>query len=118
MRQAADLAAEADCRLLIVLQPSLAEKAHRTEMEETILRESLRPHASGQALNAAYERMRRELTELAAHDHVAFLDASRLFDDQTATTFTDMWHFSDVGHQKLGQAIARGIQPLLNPPPE
>jgi glutamine synthetase len=94
-------------------------------MEETILRESLRPHASGQALNAAYERMRRELTELAAHDHVAFLDASRLFDDQTATTFTDMWHFwrreeplfSGGGYAGLSEMALHAIGGILRHAP-
>jgi hypothetical protein len=113
MRQAADIAGRLNSKLLIVLQPSLAEKKDRSRIEEQLLRGSLQPHSSAQALEQSYEQMRQGLSELARSGKAHFLDCSRTFDEEKATTFSDLWHFSDCGHKVLGQAMAREIAPLL-----
>ena len=99
--------------LLIVLQPSLAERASPTPVEEQLLAGALQAHASRAALTDSYEALRRGLASLGVRKNVHFLDCSRLFDSERATTFADLWHFSDRGHELLGQALARALIPLL-----
>jgi hypothetical protein len=113
MRQAAEVAGRLNSKLLIVLQPSLVEKKDRSRIEEQLLRGSLLKHSSAQALEQSYEQMRQGLSELDRSGKAHFLDCSRTFDEEKATTFADLWHFSDYGQKVLGQAMAREIAPLL-----
>jgi len=98
------------------LQPSLAERTHRTRIEETLLRGALTPHASAEALTRSYQTMREGLRARAASGTFRFLDCSRIFDQERATTFSDLWHFSDIGHEILGKTMAREIATMLQNP--
>jgi len=98
------------------LQPSLAERTHRTRIEETLLRGALTPHASAEALTRSYQTMREGLRVRAASGTFRFLDCSRIFDQERATTFSDLWHFSDIGHEILGKTMAREIATMLQNP--
>ena len=98
---------------LVVLQPSLAERTQRTAIEERLLERSLVPHESAAALQQGYQAMRDGLAELARTGILLYLDCSRVFDGEQATTFTDLWHFSDFGHRRLGTAMAAKIAPIL-----
>ena len=113
MEKAADLAAELGAELVIVLQPSLAERKRLTPVEQLVLQGVLTIHSSREALTSAYDAMRKGLADLAARRGIRFLDCSRLFDGERETTFADLWHFSDRGHELLGQAIARELAPVL-----
>jgi lysophospholipase L1-like esterase len=99
--------------VLVVLQPSLAERAHPTAIEARLLERSLVPHESAEALRRSYQALRDGLSALERDGLIAFLDCSRAFDGDRATTFTDLWHFSDFGHQLLGTAMAARIAPIL-----
>ncbi len=102
-------------RILVVLQPSLAERASLTALEAELLRGSLLPHTSAAALTGSYAAIRDGLEELEERrEGVRFLDASRLFDDMPETTFADLWHFSDFGHRRLGEAISKKLAPLIS----
>jgi hypothetical protein len=57
--------------------------------------------------------MREGLAALEQSGWLKFLDCSRVFDGERATTFTDLWHFSDFGHRLLGTAMAAAIAPIL-----
>lgn len=46
---------------------------------------------------------------LSRRPHVRFVDASRLFAGERATTFTDLWHFSDPGHEVLAELLAGSL---------
>lgn len=113
MEQAARAASGLPSSLMIVLQPSLVERQHRTSTEEVILKAALQPHASAEALATSYERMRQGLTDLGRSGMAQFRDFARLFDSEKATTFADIWHFSDAGHELLGKKMAREIAPVL-----
>ena len=113
MRRAAELSAKLGGDMLIVLQPSLAERARRTRIEEVLLAGSLKPHGSANALTRSYEAIRHGLREHAAVEGFRWLDCSRVFDQERATTFTDLWHFSDPGHEILGKTMAREIAAML-----
>jgi hypothetical protein len=102
---------------LIVLQPSLVERAHRTAMEERLLALSLLPHASAAVLQQSYRAMRNGLAEMERSGLLYFLDCSRVFDTERATTFADLWHFSDFGHRILGVAMAERMAPILRAGP-
>jgi lysophospholipase L1-like esterase len=114
MRRAAEIASASDADLLIVLQPSLAERTRRTPVEETLLKHTLEPtHQSEETLRQFYAEARAGLKALAQRPRVRFFDASQLFEGEEATTFADLWHFSDFGHEILGRALARELAPLL-----
>jgi GDSL-like lipase/acylhydrolase family protein len=113
MRRAASMTTSMGADLLVVLQPALVDRAHRTPVEDALLTVSLVPHASAEVLSRSLDQMRGGLTALAQTGALHFLDASRIFDDERATTFTDMWHFTDFGHAILGRAIAAQVAPLL-----
>jgi lysophospholipase L1-like esterase len=98
---------------LVVLQPSLAERATRTSIEDRLLAASTVPLGPSDALRRSYQEMRDGLAELARQGWLHFLDCSRLFDGERATTFADLWHFSDFGHRLLGDAMAAEIAPVL-----
>ena len=115
MRRAAEFSAKNKQQMLVVLQPALFEKTKLTATEQELLEGSLLPHESASALLKSYADIRQGLLELAQQPHVAYVDASRLFNDETATTFTDIWHFSDVGHEMLAQSMLDVIQKLLAP---
>ncbi len=114
MRAAARTAAAMRSDMLVVLQPSLVDRENRTEIEEVLLQGSLEPRISGIALTDSYESMRRGLHALAQISGVYFLDCSRIFDQERETTFSDIWHFSDVGHRILGKAMAKKISAILS----
>ena len=106
-----------DVPTLIVLQPSLLERAHPTAIEEKLLVPSLRPHVSAAALQESYQAMRDGLAKLERPGTLEFLDCSRVFDGERATTFADLWHFSDFGHRLLGVAMAERMAPILRAGP-
>jgi len=113
MAEAARLATSLGSDLLIVLQPSLLERAQPTATERDLMRAALLPHPSAEALTSSYEALRRGLTKLAQSPGVHFLDASRCLQDERATTFADLWHFSDFGHEILAKEMARRVIPIL-----
>jgi hypothetical protein len=58
--------------------------------------------------------IRNGLSEQAKkNQHFSFLDCSKIFDSEKKTTFSDMWHFSDHGHEILGNTIASKILLIL-----
>ena len=114
MRRAAELAASLESDTLVILQPALVEREQPTELEDRLLTGSLLPHASAEALTRSHEAMRAGLAAYQRAGLLQFLDCSRAFDRERATTFADMWHFSDFGHTILGQSIATRIALMLS----
>jgi len=117
MRRVGLLAGYLDIPALIVLQPSLVERAHPTPIEERLLARSLLPHPSAAVLQASYQAMRDGLAAMQRSGLLHFLDCSRVFDGERATTFADLWHFSDFGHRLLGVAMAERMAPILRAGP-
>jgi GDSL-like Lipase/Acylhydrolase family len=113
MGRAALVAARLGSDILFVLQPSLGERARRTRMESLLLEGALEPHASLDALKESYAAMRIGLRGYARPASVHFVDCSRIFDQERATTFSDIWHFSDFGHAILGRTMARHAARIL-----
>ena len=116
MQNAVKFARSQRMAILIVLQPALFERDPLTDVERNLLTASLTPHESQQRLAQSYAQMRSRLAELADDQHVFFVDCSRLLNADRATTFTDMWHFSDFGHQQLAEALTPHIEQILKRP--
>ncbi|MBM79871.1 MAG: hypothetical protein CMJ78_04675 [Planctomycetaceae bacterium] len=114
MSDAADFSKSQNQKMLVVLQPALFERSQLTDVEKELLEGSLLPHKSVDDLLQSYDAMRQGLQKLAKETHVHFLDASRIFEMETATTFTDIWHFSDVGHRILAETMLPAIDQILD----
>jgi hypothetical protein len=97
-------------RLLVVLQPALFEKKDMSSLERQVLRATFSGVQSyGEMLFAPYQSMRSGLANMSNDHRIDFLDCSRLFNAEQATTFTDTWHLSDPGQSILGEAIAKKL---------
>ena len=103
----------AGCDMLVVLQPSLVERANRTKIEEALLKGSLIPHASAEVFNESYASIRTGLIRRSQKEGFHYLDCSRSFNGEQETTFADLWHFSDFGHKILADAMAEKISAIL-----
>lgn len=113
VERASAIARSLGSETLVVLQPSLVERNPRTALEETLLARSIGPYGSATVLSTHYEAMRVELHRRAEAGMVHLLDCSRVFQRERATTFTDLWHFTDPGHAILGREIAREVAVIL-----
>jgi len=113
MRAARELTTEQGAQMLVVLQPSLNERSKRSRIEEKLLALTLEAHSSAAALTASYRAMAQGLDSLSRDGGMGFLDASKAFDGQKETVFSDIWHFTDFGHDLLGKAMADEIAAIL-----
>src|SRR5690242_18940389 len=108
---------EHGAQVMFALQPASFEKRICSAVEHKEERWSLAPHGSRDYLLDSYHAMRKGRARLAQTPGVHFIDASRVFDTESATTFTDFWHVTDPGHAILGRYLAEQLAPLiLNPP--
>jgi lysophospholipase L1-like esterase len=115
MREAVEIAHSHRIRMLVALQPALFEREGRTAMEMELLRGALLPHESEAALRQSYASLRDGLRQLSNVEGCEFVDCSRIMNREHATTFTDMWHFSDVGHRLLAETLLPVIARMLMP---
>jgi len=107
------VAAERNARMMVVLQPALFEREPMTPIEADLFRRVRDRFASIGHLRETYAAMRKGLSLIADKTDLEVLDASRLFAGEPETTFTDLWHFADPGHELLADAIADRLAPLL-----
>jgi hypothetical protein len=81
-------------------------------MEQEVLAASL-SDSNKERIARNLDGIRRALVLHAQNGHLRFFDASRLFCAEQATTFCDLWHFSDPGHAILGHALATEVSAIL-----
>ena len=112
MTRAAEIAANRT-KILIALQPSLAERKNLTNTDQKLLQGSLQAHRSRDDFVASYAAIREGLARISNADDVYFVDCSKIFHDEKHTTFTDLWHFSNRGHHLLAIQLADAIEPIL-----
>lgn len=99
--------------MAVVLQPALFEKKHLSAIEEKLLSESLLYLGTRDGLSNVYAQFRSALADMGSRGQILFVDCSQVFDGETATVFTDIWHFSDIGHTLLGLALADRLEGRL-----
>ena len=104
MREARDLVRASGAAVVFALQPSLLKKG-RSRIEDRLLELSL-DAAAETRVRQGYARMRTGLRELARAEGTTFIDCSGVFATEPATTFTDLWHFADPGHELLADYLA------------
>ncbi len=110
MEAARILSEAAGARMAVALQPALFEKTPLSRLERALEEVSLRPLGPRHVVKAAYEKIRRGLQNAAeTHSGLTFVDCSRIFDGDPATTFADVWHFSDPGHRVLAECLLPAV---------
>jgi hypothetical protein len=115
MAACAKRCAKMKSQFLIVLQPTLFERSNLTDIDVELLAATFHGSLKDmQPFGESYRAMCEGLHVLAEQPHVHFLNASRLFDDEPATTFSDVWHFSDPGQELLGTVLAEKIYEMLD----
>lgn len=117
MAAAADLLRSRGIGTVFALQPALFEKKTLSALEQTLEDNSLQFLGTRRELQATYDAMRRGLRSLADRTGSGFIDATRVFNREQATVFTDVWHFSDPGHRILAEALADGLASRLGGTP-
>ena len=60
-------------------------------------------------IGGALDRLRDGLAEIALADDALFVDCSDALAREVHTTFADVWHFSDRGHELLAACILEGL---------
>ena len=98
--------------VIIVRQPFPGGKKHKTALERRILELSRKDYET--VITPLYNHMGKALQKLAGSGEIYYIDAASCFDEETATTFNDQWHFSDPGHKLLAERMYQGLVPILN----
>jgi hypothetical protein len=111
MRLAKDLCKCKGAKLVYVLQPFLPWKKNNTVYEQKLLNQK---YVGDVAMLRKYYTIMKEGLKGLVEDNVYFIDCSNVFSEEKATTFTDLWHFSDFGHDFLGKYIADKLITILN----
>jgi GDSL-like Lipase/Acylhydrolase family len=113
MTSAVRLATEQHVPVALCLQPFLLQKRSLTRIEKRIVALSFAEAFPEPFVRSAYPLMRAGLSQLALSGEASFIDCSGALDGETATTFTDIWHFPDPGHALLADCLARGLAPIV-----
>jgi len=110
MKQLRDLALAQGAKVVFAPQPFLPQKRHKTALEMIIQMESVRPV---DRLVQSYGKLLRGLRDMSVPHQVYYMDCSGAFDRTRFTTFTDIWHFADVGHARLAEYMTVKLDPIL-----
>lgn len=114
MTRAKEFARSKGIPLAVVLQPAPFEKRIPSQMEIFIAKVYTDIYGPMDSLRAGYQTMRQAMEDLTQLDQNAhFLDLSRIFNGETTTTFADMWHFSDPGHEIVAREMADFLEPIF-----
>lgn len=113
MTSAVQLATEQHVPVVFCLQPFLLQKRSLTRIEKRIVALSFAEAFPEPFVRSAYPLMRAGLSQLALSGDASFIDCSGALDGESATTFTDIWHFPDPGHALLADCLARGLAPIV-----
>lgn len=100
-------------KLVYIPQPTILFKKHRTAVEEEVIK------LSGTAdyihnLTTSYKQVIQKLSRLADEKTSFFIDCSESLSMETATTFTDLWHFSDPGHKLLADCYQQQLYVIIS----
>jgi len=112
MKTAALIAGRNGMPIVIVRQPFPGGKKFKTDLEKRIMELSNKDYEK--VITPLYNHMGKALEEMAKAEGIYYIDAAGCFEDETATTFNDQWHFSDPGHKLLAERIHSGLVPIMN----
>lgn len=109
MKKAKAIIAAKNISVVFALQPFLPGKKLLTPIEKQIMKLT----QSVNALPPFYEKMVLGLRDLDDGRQAFFVDCSHLFDNEKQTTFTDVWHFTDPGHQIVAAHLAAHLADII-----
>lgn len=112
MKTAALIAGRNGIPAAVVRQPFPGGKTNKTELEKRIMELSNKDYEK--TITPLYKHIGKLLEETARAGEIYYIDAADCFNDETATTFNDQWHFSDPGHELLARKIYAGLAPVLD----
>lgn len=112
MGKAKKFALEKHLPIFFFLQPALFEKKHQSAIEVALNASYSEFLGPNDVLKRSYDQMNAGMQSFADSNSY-FLDLSNAFDSEKATTFTDMWHFSDPGHRIVAEKISTFMAPIL-----
>ena len=106
VEEAAFAADRANAGLVFALQPNIVSTAKGLSEHE----QKVRKGQDAATWDSCYQRMREALGRIRTK-HYRFLDLSRSFGDLGRDTelFVDAYHFADLGHRLVAQALADQI---------
>lgn len=110
MEAAALFAAQKGIQTVVCLQPILLDKPLASNLEKTILSYENEP----ENLKNGIQMMRVGLMELEKEGTIVFWDCSQALNDTEKTMFADIWHFADLGHEKLAKCLAESLLSILD----
>ena len=108
-----DLAWARHVVVVFALQPFILQKKHKTALEERVLELTFTEGLTERALARGHAELRGGVERLCRDGRARCADTSGAFDAETATTFTDAWHFADPGHELLANALLSPVAQLL-----
>ncbi len=111
MKTAAKIAEQNGIEMVVVRQPYPGNKKIKTELEKIIL--ELSHEDFEKTMNPLYNYIGAGLQKISEQEEIYYIDAGGCFDDESATTFSDLWHFSDPGQELLAGCIYEGLLPVL-----
>lgn len=111
MRTAAQIAERNGIDMVIVRQPFPGNKKTKTELEKRILELSKEDYEEN--MISVYKYIGVGLEKIEGREGIYYIDAGGCFDDESATTFSDQWHFSDPGQELLAECMYDGLLPVL-----
>ena len=112
MKTAARIAERNGIPTVIVRQPFPGGKKFKTDLEKRIVELSNKDY--DKAITPLYKHIGKVLEEMAKAGEIYYIDAGNCFEDETATTFNDQWHFSDPGQKLLAETMHAGLVPILS----
>lgn len=113
MREARRLTESSGVPIIFALQPAVFEKEPQSFLEKKISYASLQVYGLPEEFAGSYEEMRKGLRAMSDALAAHFLDLSKIFDGEQETVFSDIYHFSDIGHEILAQKLSAFIAPIL-----
>ena len=111
MRNVAKLCQERGVHAVFAPQPSIMHKP-LSLIEIEILRRTVVPPK----MLPLYESMCASLRDICDDYDATFVDAHLTFSKMKETTFTDVWHFTDPGHEALAQVLRDALYPNISKP--
>lgn len=111
MRTAAKIAQRNGIDMVVVRQPFPGTKTSKTDLEIRILELSRENYEEN--MNSVYKYIGVGLEKIGKQEGVYYIDAGGCFDEETVTTFSDQWHFSDPGQQLFAECIYTDLLLIL-----
>jgi hypothetical protein len=91
-----------------LLQPFILEKTHLSYLEKKILNGHNSPGLYPEMISS-FQKLRKGLVAVSDDKTTFFHDCSAVFADIKETTFTDLWHFTDPGHEVFAQCASAAV---------